>query len=206
MAYVDHIFVRDLASGTLPEPAFRTYLIQDYLFLIHLARAYGLAAFKADRLTEVRAAAAGLSAIVDHEIGLHVRFCQEWGLTEAEMAAAPEADATLAYTRFVLERGLAGDALDLAVALAPCVCGYGEIGQRLAADPNTVSEGNPYAEWIEMYAGDAYQEVSRGHAAHLDDLMARRGGPGRLEDLVRTFGDATRLEIAFWQMGLDAVP
>ena len=37
------------------------------------------------------------------------------------MAAEPEALETVAYTRFVLDRGLAGDRLDLEVALAPCV-------------------------------------------------------------------------------------
>jgi len=49
-AYIDHPFVRALGAGTLPEAAFRTYLIQDYLFLIHFARAYALAAFKAEVL------------------------------------------------------------------------------------------------------------------------------------------------------------
>ncbi|HHC4833614.1 TPA: thiaminase II, partial [Klebsiella michiganensis] len=36
--YVAHPFLRQLADGTLPEPAFRRYLTQDYLFLIHFAR------------------------------------------------------------------------------------------------------------------------------------------------------------------------
>ena len=43
-AYVDHAFVRQLGAGSLPEPAFRAYLVQDYLFLIQFARAYALAA------------------------------------------------------------------------------------------------------------------------------------------------------------------
>lgn len=30
--YVAHPFLRQLADGTLPEPAFRRYLTQDYLF------------------------------------------------------------------------------------------------------------------------------------------------------------------------------
>jgi thiaminase len=34
--YIDHEFVQRLGDGSLPEPAFRRYLIQDYLFLIHL--------------------------------------------------------------------------------------------------------------------------------------------------------------------------
>ena len=35
-SYVDHDFVRKLGDGTLPEAAFRMYLVQDYLFLISL--------------------------------------------------------------------------------------------------------------------------------------------------------------------------
>ncbi|MCP5372498.1 MAG: thiaminase II [Hyphomicrobiales bacterium] len=203
-AYVEHPFVAGLADGTLPQACFRHYLVQDYLFLIHFARAYALAAYKADTLDDIRQATEGLKAIVDVEMGLHVTFCAGWGLDEAAMAAAPEADATMAYTRYVLEKGLAGDLLDLHVALAPCIVGYGEIGARLAADPATRTDGNPYAAWIEMYASAEYQEVAAAEVAHLDRLMARRGGPGRLDGLVTTFRQATRLEAAFWDMGMSA--
>lgn len=201
-AYTAHAFVRGLAAGSLPEACFRHYLIQDYLFLIHFARAYGLAAFKADTLEDIRAAAAGLSAMVDQEMQLHVAYSAEWGLGEAEMAAAPEADATIAYTRYVLERGLAGDLLDLQVALAPCIVGYAEIGRALADDPATMIDGNPYRAWIEMYASADYQSVAGDHVAQMDRLMDRRGGPGRLDALVTIFRQATRLEAAFWEMGL----
>ena len=56
-AYVTHPFVAQLAAGTLPEACFRHYLGQDYLFLIQFARAYALAAYKADTLADIRAAA-----------------------------------------------------------------------------------------------------------------------------------------------------
>lgn len=204
-SYTEHPFVRGLADGSLPEAAFRHYLVQDYLFLIHLARAYGVAAFKAETLTDIQAAAAGLGAVVDREMQLHVEFSAGWGLTEADLAAAEEAEATLAYTRYVLERGLAGDLLDLQVALAPCIVGYAEIGRRLAQDPTTALVGNPYRSWIETYADADYQAVADRHITQMDALMARRGGPSRLAALERTFREATRLEAAFWQMGLDAV-
>ncbi len=203
--YVDHDFVRGLADGTLPEPAFRHYLIQDYLFLIHFARAYALAAYKGETLDDIRSAMAAASALVDTEMGLHVGFCAGWGLDEASMAAAPEASATLAYTRYVLERGMAGDLLDLHVALAPCVLGYAEIGLALSADPATCRNGNPYAKWIDMYAGEEYQHVARAAAAYIEKLAVRRGAGARLDGLVRTFGEATRLEADFWRQGLDAV-
>src|SRR3712207_1345708 len=110
-----------LADGSLPEAGFRHYLVQDYLFLIQLARAYALAVYKSDTLADMRQAGAAMSAILDMEMGLHVQYCAQWGLDEAGMAATPEATHTLAYTRFVLERGMAGDLLDLHVALAPCI-------------------------------------------------------------------------------------
>jgi thiaminase/transcriptional activator TenA len=201
--YTRHEFVRRLGDASLPRPAFRHYLQQDYLFLIHFARAYALAGYKAETLADLRAAAATMSALVDHEMKLHVAYCAGWGLTEAEMEALPEDPATIAYTRFVLERGMAGDLLDLHVALAPCVIGYAEIGRWLDTDTGTRHDGNPYVDWIAMYAGLDYQKVADAATGTLDALMARRGGNGRLESLVRTFRAATELEIAFWQMGLD---
>jgi thiaminase/transcriptional activator TenA len=201
-AYCEHEFVRRLGDGSLPEACFRHYLGQDYLFLIHFARAYGLAVYKADDLAAMRQAAATVSALVDVEMGLHVEFCAGWGLSEAEMEALPEATATMAYTRYVLERGLAGDILDLQVALAPCVVGYGEIGQRLEADPATRLEDNPYRAWIEMYAGADYQALARSAVDELERLAERRLSAPRFDDLARTFAQATRLETAFWDMGL----
>ena len=144
-AYVRHDFVHQLARGTLPEECFRHYLIQDYLFLIHFARAYALAAYKADTLEDMRPAAASLWATVATEMKLHLEYCRGWGLSAADVEAAPEANATLAYTRYVLERGMAGDLLDLHVALSPCVLGYAEIGRTLLDDPDTCLEGTPTA-------------------------------------------------------------
>ncbi len=203
-AYVDHPFVQGLGDGSLPEAAFRHYLAQDYLFLIHFSRAYGLAVYKSETLEDMRAAAATLSALIDGEMKLHVSYCAGWGLDEAAMAAVPEDPACMAYTRYVLERGLAGDVLDLQVALAPCVVGYGVIGDALAKSSATRWNGNPYRDWIEMYAGDEYREVAEGAIAQLDRLMESRGGHNRLASLQETFRAATVLEASFWQMGLDA--
>jgi Putative transcription activator len=202
-AYVDHEFVRRLGAGTLPEAAFRTYLVQDYLFLIQFARAYALAVFKGRTLAEMRSAHRGVSAILDTEMDLHVAFCASWGIDEAEMERAPEARATTAYTRFVIDTGLRGDLLDLHTALSPCVIGYAEIARRLAATPEGAHAGNPYAAWIMEYAGDAYGEVAAHAVARLDalgeDLLTER----RFEQLADVFAQACRLEADFWQMGLD---
>lgn len=203
-AYTRHDFVTLLASGTLPEAAFRRYLTQDYLFLIHFARAWGIAIYKSDNLDEMRRAHRIVAATLDVEIGLHIDFCRRWALSEGEMAAEPEAMATIAYTRFVLDRGIAGDRLDLEVALAPCVIGYAVIAAERMADPTTRTDGNPYREWLEMYAAAEYQDLAREAQAALDLQFAARGGEGRFPSLAASFATATRLEADFWQMGLDA--
>jgi thiaminase (transcriptional activator TenA) len=203
-AYIRHDFVLLLAKGELPEACFRRYLTQDYLFLIHFARAWGLAIYKSETLGEMRRAQRLVAATLDVEIGLHIDYCRGWGLSEAAMAAAPEATQTIAYTRFVLERGVAGDRLDLEVALAPCIVGYAVIAAERMADPATRLSGNRYREWLEMYAGPEYQDLAREAEAALDEQFARRGGEGRFASLTAGFATATRLEADFWQMGLDA--
>jgi thiaminase/transcriptional activator TenA len=203
-SYTRHEFVLSLARGDLPEAAFRHYLIQDYLFLLHFARAWGLAIYKSDTLAEMRRAQALVAATLDVEIGLHVDYCRFWGIDVAAMAAAPEALETVAYTRYVLDRGLTGDRLDLEVALAPCVVGYAEIAAERIADPATRLDGNPYKSWLEMYAGADYQALAAEAKTALDEQFARRGGEGRFPALAATFAAATGLEADFWQMGLDA--
>ncbi len=201
-AYIDHPFVRGLGDGSLPEDAFRHYLIQDYLFLIQFARAYALAAYKSQTLSDIRAAAEGLKAIIDVEMDLHVALCAKWGLTADDLENTPEAKATLAYTRFVLETGLAGDLLDLHVALSPCVIGYGEIGARLSHSASARSEENSYAFWIAEYGGAEYQKVANNARALIDRLANDRLTEARYPRLLSIFKSATRLESDFWQMGL----
>jgi len=204
-AYTDHAFVRALGDGSLAPACFRQYLVQDYLFLIQFARAHALAACKARTLADMRAAKDGLAAIVDVEMQLHLRLCERWGLSAADVEATPEHAATVAYTRWVLDIGMSGDLLDLQVALTPCTLGYAEIGRRLApAGAAALDPAHPYREWIGEYAGEPFQAVAREAGAWLDDLDRRYGSPARFPELVAIFAKAARLEAGFWQMGLDA--
>ena len=197
--YIDHDFVRQLGQGTLPEASFRHYLIQDYLFLKHFVRAFALAAFKADNLADMRAAVATMDALLNHEMPLHLDYCRQWGLAPQDIEARPEVAATVAYTRFVIDTGLAGDILDLQVALSPCVIGYGIIANRIRP---TTKNTNPYQPWIDTYTGTAYQSIAIGAVRQLDILSNRRGGASRIQDLAKIFASACRLEAQFWDMGL----
>lgn len=200
-AYTEHPFTNALANGSLSEAAFRHYLIQDYQFLIEFARAYALAVYKSPSLADMREAAAGISAILDVEMDLHVKLCAGWGLSLSDLEQAPPAVEMLAYTRYVLDAGMRGDLLSLKVALAPCVIGYAEIATRLAAHPNAHAATNPYSVWIAEYAGPPYQEVAANARAHLEALADRYATPAREAELIAIFKEAARLEADFWEMG-----
>lgn len=205
-AYTRHAFVQGLGDGSLARAAFLHYLTQDYLFLLHFARAWALGVVKAGDLEEMRTAAATVEALVNQEIRLHVETCAAAGIAEASLLAAEEELETLAYTRFVLDTGLAGDFLDLMAALAPCVLGYGEIGAWLGE----AASARTYGEWIDTYAGSDYQALCRSVGRLLDRAAAARLGTTpeaspRWAGLCRTFRTATRLEAGFWDMGLRGV-
>jgi thiaminase/transcriptional activator TenA len=196
--YIRHPFVRALGDGTLARAKFQNFLIQDYLFLIQYARAYVLLAYKLDERADMRAAMATASVLLDAEMPLHVRYCADWGISEPQMAAAAPSLELLAYTRYVLELGLAGDALDLMVALVPCIAGYAEIGAMLAAD---LAPDNPYKAWIEAYTGPEYAASVATALAMLERVAVARGAAARYPKLLEIFTRATECEAAFWETG-----
>jgi thiaminase/transcriptional activator TenA len=196
--YIHHPFVLALGDGSLPKEKFQRFLVQDYLFLIQYARAYALLAYKHGNLPDMQAALRTATMLLEVEMQLHVEYCAGWGLNEAAMAAAPQSLELLAYTRFVLELGAAGDSLDLMVALAPCIAGYAEIGAMLA---DQAKPDNPYKAWIDTYTGPNYTKSVQTAMTGLDELGAKRGAAARYSQLLTVFTKAAELEAAFWETG-----
>ena len=93
-----HPTVRGIANGDLEPARFRSWLVQDYLFLLHFARAEALAVVKAESVEAMREKAAAVGAILD-ETRMHLAYCAGWGLAEAEVRSAPESAETVSYTR-----------------------------------------------------------------------------------------------------------
>jgi thiaminase/transcriptional activator TenA len=204
-AYVTHRFVRELAAGTLPRAEFLAWMVQDYLYLIHYTRAYALLIYKSDTLAKMRSAATIVFGLLNSEMSLHRQQLQEAGLTDADLDGAQETIETLAYGRYLLDRAQAGDELDLMVTLSACLAGYGEIGLRLIADPQTKLEGNPYRAWIETYGGGKYNDLVREGLMRLEDVSQSHGGAARYPLLLRQFRQAVLLEAAFWDAGRSAL-
>jgi thiaminase/transcriptional activator TenA len=173
--------------------------------VVHYTRAYALLIYKSDTVAQMRSAAAIVFGLLNSEMSLHRRQLLEAGMTEADLDQAPEAIETLAYGRYILDRAQAGDVLDLTVTLSACLAGYGEIGMRLLADPQTRLDGNPYRDWIETYGGPEYGGLVREGLARMEELAQSHGGAARYPLLLKQFRQAVRLEAAFWDAGRSAL-
>ncbi|KAI5356944.1 putative thiaminase-2/PQQC, pyridoxamine kinase/Phosphomethylpyrimidine kinase, thiaminase II [Septoria linicola] len=196
--FTHHDFVEKLGDGTLEIERYKFYMVQDYLYLIQFARANALAGYKAKTLDDVAASA----AIVGHvktETALHVKECEALGLTEEAMMEAEEHQACTAYTRFVLDVGMSEDWLALQVALLPCLLGYAVIAKRLKGLQLGRGVGNRYASWIENYVAEDYMRAVRSGCA-LVEKHAHKQSPTRIEELVKIFIHATKMETGFWDM------
>jgi thiaminase/transcriptional activator TenA len=194
----DHPFVRGIGDGTLPVERFAHYVRQDYLFLVEYARMLALGAARAPDLQTMRRFADLAQAILGEEMELHRAFAREFGIAEAELEAETPAPTTQAYTDFLVRTAALGDAGELAAALLPCMWGYAEIGQRLAAGGAPSDER--YERWIAVYASPEFEELAAWSRGLVDRLGAAADDEGRAR-MERAFLTCSRYELAFWEMG-----
>ncbi|BBI75706.2 aminopyrimidine aminohydrolase [Vreelandella aquamarina] len=172
-AYIEHDFVRQLGNATLPDASFRHYLKQDYLFLIHFARAYALAAYKSPTLADLRQAHEGLKAIVDVELGLHVGFCQEWGFPSRSLPNSLKPAPRWPTPATCWIPATVATCWICTWRWPPCLVGYGEIANWLNAQPSTLRGAqNPFDAWIAMYEGEEFQAAMQAELAWLDARLA----------------------------------
>ncbi|KAK6428791.1 trifunctional hydroxymethylpyrimidine kinase/phosphomethylpyrimidine kinase/thiaminase [Oleoguttula sp. CCFEE 5521] len=196
--YTHHAFVEQMGDGTLSETSYKHYMIQDYLYLIHFARANSLAGYKAKDLDDI-AAAAQIVTSIRYETDLHIAECAELGITREEMEQSEESQACTAYTRYVLDIGHSEDTLALQISLLPCLLGYSVIAKRLHAQKVVTSKPNRYQTWIDNYTADSYSEVVATGRAFIEK-HAMHQSPRRIEELVKILVHATRMETGFWEM------
>lgn len=198
--YIQHDFVKQLASGTLASESFCHYLIQDYLYLIHYTRVMALSVYKSDTLVEMRVGQAGINAMLDMEIGMYLNFCHQWHIPLEEVEKAAESNATIAYSRYILDAAMSGSLAELYAAIAPCLMGYGEIGKRIKEQGFIL--GNPYQPWIDVFSSDKFQAITAQNEAQIDALLAE-AIPTQTNKFQRLFDTAVRMEVNFWQQALD---
>ncbi|KAM0541490.1 hypothetical protein ACHAPJ_013225 [Fusarium lateritium] len=198
--HTTHPFPQALARGTLPEALFKKFLIQDYLYLTHAARAHVLAAYKSRTISDATAEAENIM-LTRREMALHLDYCEEFGISQGDIERpdCKESVACVAYSQFLIDVGITGDWLVNQIVHAPCLLGYGVVARALLNDPLSVrmEQGNKYRRWIGNYvAEDSVEGERKGRA--LIELRIVDQSPAGIEELVEIFAEAAEMEIRFW--------
>lgn len=194
-AILEHPMVEQLGEGTLDEEPFRYWLRQDYVYLIEYSRLFALGAAKAPTLDRMGTMAELLESTIDTEMSLHRSYADSFGVSPAELEATTPSPTTRAYTDFLIRTASMGSFGDIAAVLLPCMWGFNETGKRLA------ERGTPdherYAEWIEMYSGEEFTELTDWCKDLMDEIGADATETER-ERYRELFLTSARYEYRFW--------
>ncbi|TNY37785.1 TenA family protein [Thermomonospora catenispora] len=183
-----HPTVVGIANGDLEERIFRSWLEQDYLFLLDYVRVFSRLAWQAPD--------GHLGDLVDlahstlhEELNLHRSLSAEFG---ADLEGARKGPVCAAYTEFLLDS--AASYRDGLAALYPCMWGYSTLGAILAENP---PDEPRYRRWVDTYADPEFAALARRIGEMIDEAAPDRARAERL------FLEGMRHEVAFWDVPLD---
>jgi thiaminase/transcriptional activator TenA len=188
-----HPFVQGLADGSLPEGLFAGYVAQDAFFLEAFARGYALGVAHSPDRSGVEAFADLLQGVRE-ELRLHGGYAARWAI---DLAAVRPAEATLAYTDFLLATAAVGDVGLLCAALTPCMRLYAHLGGALAQG-DAAGDAGRYREWVDTYAAADFAEL----AATLEQLLDRYAAD--TPSVRAAYRRAMRLEVGFFAAAWEA--
>ncbi|WP_067541947.1 TenA family protein [Nocardia crassostreae] len=180
---LEHPTVVGIGKGDLAEAVFRSWLEQDYLFLLDYVRVFSRLAWQAPA-NHVGDLVDLAHATYHEELSLHRGLAAEFG---ADLEGAVKGEPCAVYTAFLLDS--AASYADGLAALYPCMWGYSTLGRILAEN---MPEEPRYRRWVQTYADPGFAALTRRCAEMLDEAGAETS---RAETL---FLEGMRHELAFW--------
>ena len=187
-------FNTELAAGTLRPDRFRSYILQDAIYLGEYARVLALVAATAPDAGTVQWFGGAAVEAIAVEQALHGRYLAEFGVDPAAIAAAEPSPDCLAYTSFLLATAHQLPWEVAVAAVLPCFWIYWDVACAITRE---AAPQNPYRAWIDAYAdprfGDAVQMV-----IGIADRAASTATPARRADMLAAFGRCAQYEFLFW--------
>ena len=192
-AILDHPFIAELTSGTLSRERFVFYMKQDALYLQDFSRALALAGVRSPAVADLQAFLSYASGAIVVERALHEGYFRDFDATlDVDMAPA-----CFTYSHFLLSTAALGSYPEAIAALLPCFWIYRDVGREIYARSAGSLAANPYARWIETYAGDDF-DASVQRAIEITDRVAADASAADRQRMRRAFETCSRLEWMFW--------
>ena len=190
---VTHPFVTEMGDGTLPVEKFRTYFLQDYVFVRDLVSMTALGISKAPDFKSANLMNRFLTGILDPENDLFMRAFREMGVSEEDYASVEASSTTQAFGDFIMRTGLEGDFDDIATVLYVTEGTYLDWGTRLI-EQGSRPDNRIYREWIDIHGPQVLGEFVSGLVNHLEGTEVED-----LRRIERVFHASLRYEYLFWE-------
>ena len=195
-------FVTAMAEGSLDPARFRTYILQDYLYLLdyidilrrmqQLAADPDLRAFLEDVMDETR----------KETDRVHVPGMRKLGITDEEISDSQMIEAVADYLEFMRRQMEEEGLLAGLTALLQCSWVYAHIGQAMMEKHAEAIKKSPYKSWFDAYTCREYLEANQ-RWIDLVDERARGISREETEKLCRIFGHCAAFENRFFDVLYD---
>ena len=191
---VTHPFVKEMGDGSLPMERFRTYFVQDYIFVKDLVAMVGMAIARSPDLGSASAPLNRfLTGVLNPENDLFQRTLHAVDATGEELTSAVATPVTLGFGDFLARVGHEGTFDEIVTVLYVTEGTYLDWATRLI-EAKRVPQDHLYGEWIDLHGPDALGDFVAWLAGHLDAIPIEARSP-RTDWLART---ALAYEVMFW--------
>ncbi|MEE2523469.1 TenA family protein [Pseudarthrobacter sp. J75] len=200
-AAVGHEFVDRLLDGSLPDPALRHYLVQDYQFCDAFVALLGQAVASAPSLPSRLVLAGVLGAFASDENSYFQDCFDELEVPGAERQA-PELSAITRQFDALMRQALGTRSYpDVLAVLLVAEWLYGDWAAR-AGDPGGWPVEARHREWIRLHNNPEYNAWVRWLREEFDAVEP--SDPAVRRRVAETFAEAVRLEREFFDSALAA--
>ena len=188
-----HRFVSQLGDGSLSPSIFKTYFLQDYVFVNDLVVLAAQALAKAPNLKAAAIFNDFLTGVLDPENDLFMRFFNQLGASEEDYSSVKASPTTQAFGDFLVRTSLEGTFDEIVLVLYVTEGTYLDWGARLTEEK--VNPTNPvYREWIDLHGPEVLGDLVFWLENYINNDSSI--SPERADYLFHT---ALRYEFLFWE-------
>ncbi|MDD5877663.1 MAG: thiaminase II [Clostridiales bacterium] len=202
--YLNHPFLKEMGQGTLDREKFKSYLIQDYLYLKEYAKVYSMALIKSENIKQMKFCQESINGILEDESANHIWYLKNFGENIEELEKYKIKEANENYTSYMKSISLSGNLKEIMVSARPCAWSYYYIGKKLKEIYKDNMEGNFFESWIECYSSEEYAFVANKNIDFVNELCKNIDEIEK-EKLKEIFIKASIYEMKFWDMAYEEV-
>ena len=190
---IEHPFVVELYSGTLPMEKFRFYILQDYNYLIASIKNFSIISSKADSIDAMKEVTEIVHIESVSELKGYEEFLGKLGYTIDDARNIEPIPITVSYANFLLSTSSLKSYAESIASVLPCFWSYAEIAEH-HKNKLEKNKNRSYIDWASVYLSEPYVNLVK----KIRRLVDESGETVSYEMLKKTFITASKYEYMYW--------